>query len=578
MSRYGVTPNMLVIPPQLALYMAMAPEEKIKYMEGGNLAVSRFEEGTVGFETKSFRGLGVFTSVPFEVSDEGEALQLLQRHSQVGEFYRMLPPPVPPNKGQKLDPNYMDILIYDEEQDALKHISFSEAYWCAVGPMYQALKGGKPEDVEKIKKLLDVDDMKKKMERAYGEAEEAEYGAAEEAEAEEEADPGTGTGTDPGELRGRRPTPKSVSCASLDASSSASKRPSSTAAAPPTTKTRPSVGGPTVPAHTTSLKLLMKALRDFKDYKHADTCIFDWIHDCVVGGIWVPICVVVARPFIEHRMMSCVAAVSGRDTGATLFGPADMQISANTSVKTIEGHYTCHTKSIITKPQNVYCMRDIMCNGYVAGGNTTFFANPTSDTGYDLSDLSKMQQTVQDHVHKRLQMADPHQGDYASMFSFLCSHKVEVNMKRDQVTSLSERVLPWEVNAGNRQGVEMQKQYFPGGNAGWKVYGPKGLYPQQLDAIHYGEDVRASENNQYLSMGSTNNALCFLGPHRVYDMRSRNFIKLVPGQGHFGADAVPGDCRWRRGECVSMKAAREQLVSLEVASFAQLGASSVSIS
>ena len=29
MKRYGVTPNLLVIPPQLALYMSLAPDEKI---------------------------------------------------------------------------------------------------------------------------------------------------------------------------------------------------------------------------------------------------------------------------------------------------------------------------------------------------------------------------------------------------------------------------------------------------------------------------------------------------------------------------------------------------------------------
>jgi hypothetical protein len=46
---------------------------------------------------------------------------------------------------------------------------------------------------------------------------------------------------------------------------------------------------------------------------------------------------VVARPFIEHVMQSAVMAVAGRDTGAMLFGPSDMQISANTQVKTIEG-------------------------------------------------------------------------------------------------------------------------------------------------------------------------------------------------------------------------------------------------
>ena len=66
------------------------------------------------------------------------------------------------------------------------------------------------------------------------------------------------------------------------------------------------------------------------------------ILDAVKAGVWVPVCITIARPFIEHLMMSAVITVSGRDTGATLFGPADMQISANTSVKTIEGHVSRH--------------------------------------------------------------------------------------------------------------------------------------------------------------------------------------------------------------------------------------------
>jgi len=63
----------------------------------------------------------------------------------------------------------------------------------------------------------------------------------------------------------------------------------------------------------------------------------------VINGVWCPAEIVIARPFIEHLMLSAIVTVSGRDTGATLFGPADMQISANTSVKTIEGHYTYAT-------------------------------------------------------------------------------------------------------------------------------------------------------------------------------------------------------------------------------------------
>ena len=50
------------------------------------------------------------------------------------------------------------------------------------------------------------------------------------------------------------------------------------------------------------------------------------LHTALVGlvkaGNYVPIEIVIARPFIEHLTLSAIVAVAGRDTGATLFGPA----------------------------------------------------------------------------------------------------------------------------------------------------------------------------------------------------------------------------------------------------------------
>ena len=64
MSRYNVKPNMLIMPPQLSLYMTMAPEAKMTFPLGGPAAQLAFDEGYKGFETKDFRELGVFTSNP----------------------------------------------------------------------------------------------------------------------------------------------------------------------------------------------------------------------------------------------------------------------------------------------------------------------------------------------------------------------------------------------------------------------------------------------------------------------------------------------------------------------------------
>jgi len=48
----------------MLLYMALAPESKLTYKEGGPAAEARFEAGVAGFEARSFRGCGVFTSEP----------------------------------------------------------------------------------------------------------------------------------------------------------------------------------------------------------------------------------------------------------------------------------------------------------------------------------------------------------------------------------------------------------------------------------------------------------------------------------------------------------------------------------
>ena len=83
MSRYSVTPNMLIIPPQLGLYMSLAPEAKLTYPLGGPAAQAAFDAGLKGFEASAFRGLGVLTSTPYEVSDGMQNCDLNQ-HKRLG--------------------------------------------------------------------------------------------------------------------------------------------------------------------------------------------------------------------------------------------------------------------------------------------------------------------------------------------------------------------------------------------------------------------------------------------------------------------------------------------------------------
>ena len=187
----------------------------------------------------------------------------------------------------------------------------------------------------------------------------------------------------------------------------------------------------------------------------------------------------------------------------------------------------CHTKAIITKPQNVCIMRDIMSSGYVAGGNTKFFG----ETQQDKSGNGITPRKVKDAMNKRLAFEDDASGDYESMFAFCAP--IYDGAKRDQVISVSDRILPWEAGASE----DKAKDYFPGGTNNYNAV----KLAFELHSIHFGVDMRADQGQDYISQGSRNNALCFVGPYRKYSPFSQNLIELVPGQGHFGPDAIPGD-------------------------------------
>ena len=118
MSRYGVSPNMLVVPPNLLLYLAVGGEEKYVYNTAGPAGPDKFESGVAGYEQRAFRGLGVFTSNPYETTDDTESMQLLNRNSQVGEYYIY--------ENGTTEAKTAGITLYDEESDSLVNFSTGE--------------------------------------------------------------------------------------------------------------------------------------------------------------------------------------------------------------------------------------------------------------------------------------------------------------------------------------------------------------------------------------------------------------------------------------------------------------------
>ena len=168
-------------------------------------------------------------------------------------------------------------------------------------------------------------------------------------------------------------------------------------------------------------------------------------------------------------------------------------------------------------------MKDVACAGYVAGMNTRWFAKP--EGGGAMSAEAAME-----NMQARLSFSNDDTDRYASMLAFPCLEGQFQSGQLDTVMSVTTRLLPWEVNNAGTHAS------FPGGDKMFAKYNAA----LQLGQVHYGEDMKAAENQDFISQGSTNNATCFLGPSRRYDPFTKSFLSLVPGQGHFGPDAIPG--------------------------------------
>lgn len=130
-------------------------------------------------------------------------------------------------------------------------------------------------------------------------------------------------------------------------------------------------------------------------------------------------------------------------------------------------------------------MRDIACASYVAGMNTQFFGHTAGrplHTRYDPA-------SARTHIMRRLSFADEVGTKYKSCMSFAASAAEYEEGGFDTVMSVTPRLLPWEVNTSGTH------DSFPGGDAMFLEYNRV----LGLNQIHYGEDVRAAENMEFIS-------------------------------------------------------------------------------
>lgn len=560
MRRYGARPDSIILPPELMLYVTMVPDEKTIYNLGGPQAIARFEAGPDALRSGSFRGLNVYTADCFEDREEAQPIQLMQRNVQVGEFY-VASAPRTYDLAAGLLPNYMDLRIYDEKTDSMAVITLREMMKYALPNDNAPAVGTAPTDAEMIKKGYGPFDGCEGKTTAIPTM--FKYGATE---------PLTAT-QDPLGL-----------AANLQAEHKAQIEMSITddvyqrytiiqeklVYPPDGNKLTDSGTGGSAIAARVGLKTGIMSVLGTDKFNYSYNA-FEFLVRLVEIGVWVPLKIVLARPFIEHVMLSAILTKAGTDTGASLFGHADMQIAADVNVKTITGHYTLHTKAIVAKEENVYIAKDIMSVGYVAGADTRFFGE-RNISGEPLTTVTVKAKDLKRQIINRLRFEQEYADAYQSMLAFLTPFDHSQQFMQDSVFSLvGNSGLPWDIGSGRTMGSGASGSEnptldinFPGGKNMFLRYDRL----LNLSSIHQGEDQSLRATQQFIRQGPYNNSVCIVGPHRIVNTlpNQKEYFTLVPGQGHWGPDALPGDARWRRGESTTCKEARGAMGASEIVS------------
>ena len=437
MMRYNVEADTMIIPPELALYMSLVPEQRKTYYIGGPTAPAEFNAGAKGFETASFRNMGIVTNRPLDsMGTMGMDSQALRRQTAIGEFYI-----VDPRKIKGYVPT------------AAENTVATNAGPAAVAAL--------AEQVDDSKKVYFYD---------------------------EESD--TLEGVTVGDLKKAALFDEWV---------------------------KDSTGGGTG-----------SKITDTEVKKKSDYVLY------------------VARPFITHDMYSAIMMKGGGAAGHTLFGESNFQFAGNVDVKNIHGHYTAHFNSVVQDPKQVKTLRDIMCAGYISGANTKFFGNMAE------TDVTARAKSIAKGLYD-MRTTAPEDRQASKDKSMLVFAALKGNDL--QVVSISSVAFPWD---SSRSGVsEESGNNFPGGKENFEWYNKiiKHNNYSLSNLIIGGRDPTIATADPLIRADGSLNTMCFRGPMRYDDADGRGMI-LIPGKGHFGPDARPGDAAVRNGQLRSFKEAR----------------------
>ncbi|KAK3259148.1 hypothetical protein CYMTET_31808 [Cymbomonas tetramitiformis] len=228
----------------------------------------------------------------------------------------------------------------------------------------------------------------------------------------------------------------------------------------------------------------------------------EFLVSLVKNDILFPFGYLLLRPYQTYEMCTAILTKSGVETGETLIGHYDFQLSDNVIQKMHYGNFTIYEKSIVYRPTNVHLAEDIFCANYISGGGSEFFCN-------------------------RDRREDAHVNDDRAPSLYPCLIGFDERIK-DNPISVTGTFEPHtclqsarEPHYSTAETYREIYEFFP-------MNAPSGDLP-------------------YFETSTRGNTMCFQGHQASYNHNTGHLDRVCLNTGHWGERVYPGCGKVRRG-------------------------------
>jgi hypothetical protein len=224
---------------------------------------------------------------------------------------------------------------------------------------------------------------------------------------------------------------------------------------------------------------------------------FPQIKEIHEADVYVPVNTILARPWMTYYASTVIIMKAGRETGETIIGHPDFQMSANTQTSELEAKMTYYAKAIVSNPGNVMVAPHVFIQSYISGNNVDWltwetlqneFKEESAPTRYSKESLISMLVPATNKVFEHAWI--DYRGSNNEVAGVLFHESVDYYRNVFEVTE-SDIWSPLE------SFIDYEAQTFPSNTICWSGhynYGPEFKF-QSLCQGHLGDITYNNINN-----------------------------------------------------------------------------------